>query len=239
MAVQYFPVRAAQPDQAIPVTGLNDDNTKSRQYTAGWNFSGNADYIVKQYSHLRVKKGLKLIGYRFIDEMGGNGVVWAVPEDSDEAPLEQCSCTYMGNFPPGVDIPSPKPGNAIDPMEAIEGDQSPLSYLQAAMAFHGFMDYGAYWHGAEWGYHTILPSLVAVNEQGANEIVWDMIEDEPEAWEPCFYYTEEGLPTVVFYTWCTIHPQTLNRFTHTFAKDNYTDKAVRTVIASGPGGIIF
>ncbi|MBO8180960.1 MAG: hypothetical protein H0Z19_10900 [Archaeoglobus sp.] len=36
--------------------------------------------IVKLFSKLRVKEGFELVAYVFRSDMGGNGVVWAVPE---------------------------------------------------------------------------------------------------------------------------------------------------------------
>lgn len=41
-------------------------------------------------------------------------------------------------------------------MEAIEGDKSPLSYLQAAICFHELKEFGVMWHGVSWGFNNIL-----------------------------------------------------------------------------------
>jgi hypothetical protein len=62
---------------------------------------------------------------------------------------------------------------------------------------------------------------------------------EPEVWEPHFYYTSDGEPTIVFYTVDKVHPMTINRFTHTFSKDNYMIRIDREIVATGSGGIIF
>jgi hypothetical protein len=63
-------------------------------------------------------------------------------------------CSVRGFF----FLSPPKPDCAFDDfMEAIEGDKSPLSYLQAAICLHELNEFGAMWHGISWGQDRILP----------------------------------------------------------------------------------
>jgi hypothetical protein len=52
---------------------------------------------------------------------------------------------------------APKPWEALDDvMEAIEGDGSAWSYLAASVLRRELREFGASWHGIDWGTHCIL-----------------------------------------------------------------------------------
>ena len=71
------------------------------------------------------------------------------------------------------------------------------------------------------------------------EYEWTMLKDEPDIIDPHFYYDDEGNPVVIFHTINDIGMVTLNRYKHTFNKNNYTLESERTCIATAGGGIIF
>lgn len=127
-------------------------------------------------------------------------------------------------------------------MQVIEGDKTPLSYLQAAIVYHELHEFGANWHGTSWGRDVILP----VQDESGDESYenysndqWEMIEKEPDIKEPHFYYSREGYPVIVFHTINDIGTVTWNRYVHVFNKDDYTLKVEQTCIATGGAGIIF
>ncbi|OLN21996.1 hypothetical protein BTO30_11730 [Domibacillus antri] len=114
----------------------------------------------------------------------GNGVVWAIPQDRELPPPAE-SIVLKDRF-----LSPPKPLFALDDfMKEIDGDHMPMSYLQAAIAFHELHEFGAVWHGVSWGRDTVLPA------EGGEETTfpageWAMIEEEPEILEPHFFYIQ-------------------------------------------------
>ncbi|MEK5419513.1 hypothetical protein [Paenibacillus sp. FSL L8-0708] len=227
-SIQRFPTYAARPNL------LNEANLLEEcdQYQLGWfRSSTNPESILKGFSHLHIKENYKLRAYQYSDGANGNGVVWAIPVNMDLPPANECECLEE-HF-----LIAPKPAFALDDcMQVIDGDKSPLSYLQASVAFHDIHEFGAFWHGTSWGRDVILP----INEgENADKYQWKMIEDEPATLEPHFYYSNLGNPTIVFHTINDIGTVTMNRYVHTFSKSDYTLRVERTCIATAGGGIIF
>lgn len=133
-------------------------------------------------------------------------------------------------------LDAPKPSFALDDfMEVIEGDKTPLSYLQASIVYHELHEFGAIWHGVSWGQDVILP----LPDDSKHTYEWEMLEDEPDIVEPHFYYGVEGNPVIVFHTINDIGTVTMNRYEHVFSKEDYTVEVKRTCIATAGGGIIF
>lgn len=232
--VQRFPQYATKPNLIIESGPVEMYDIEAR-YRNGWHkSSNNPESIVKSFSHLGMKEGYKLRAYQYTSGGNGNGVVWALPKDK-ELP-DPSECEYLDSF-----LSSPRPTFALpDFMEAIEGDRTPLSYLQASIVFHKLHEFGAMWHGVSWGRDVILPvkeDMVILSNQ--YEWVFEDGESEPEIVHPHFYYNEEGNAVVVFYTVNDIGTVTLNRYEHIFNKDNYILSDKRTIIATAGGGIIF
>jgi hypothetical protein len=200
----------------------------------GWSKStGNPENIVKGFSQLRIKEDYKLKAYQYTEGGNGNGIVWAIPYEEELTDIRECTRLEEYFLSP------PKPDFALeDFMEAIIGDKSPLSYLQASVVYHELHEYGAMWHGVSWGRDVILP--VDDNmDISSYHYEWEMMGEYPEFIEPHFYYNEEGNPVVVFYTINDIGTITLNRYEHTFSKEDYTLNVNKTCIATAGGGIIF
>lgn len=225
---QRFPSYATKPNLLIDSKPLE----QWFESDLGWFRSPtNPESIVKGFSHLRIKGSFKLRAYQYSDGANGNGVVWAIPVDSDLPDPNKCEL-LEDHF-----LSAPKPSIAFDDfMRVIDGDKSPLSYLQASIAFHDLHEFGAVWHGTQWGRDIILPFI---DKQNANKYDWEMTENEPEIIEPHFYYSDEGHPTIVFHTINDIYTVTMNRYIHTFSKSDYTLQVERTCIATAGGGIIF
>ena len=183
--VQRFPVWATKPNLI-----LDDTDEDDIDWDDGWNLDkrGPCD-IVRGFSNIKIKSEYKLIGYRYISGGNGNGVVWAIPKDIRAPEVHECEILKEYFLSP------PKPKEALkDYMEAISGDKSPISYLQAAIVNHELAEYGASWHEVSWGRDTILPfskermDYIEINEPKL--YMWEMNEEEPEIIDPYFYFNE-------------------------------------------------
>lgn len=200
-------------------------------YSRGWSRSPvNPESIVMRYSNLKIKKGYKLRAYQFTEGRNGNGIVWAIPTEKELPALSKCERFH--DF-----FSLPKPSFVLSNfMEAVEGDKTPLSYLQASIVLHQLYEFGAMWHGISWGRDVILPLKEGLYE---TEYEWEMIEQNPEIIGPYFYYNSKGNPVIVFHTINDIRTVTLNRYIHTFNKDDYMVEVERKRIGTAGEGIIF
>jgi hypothetical protein len=234
-SVHVFPVRNTKPTKTIKSPLLDVPQFDWQ----GWVImKENPEGIVRGFRHLQIDPRFKLRAYQYVGGSGANGLVWAIPQTQEELPLpgsEECEIVVHG-------WQAPKPKCAMDDfMEAITGDKTPISYLQAAILVHELMEFGADWHGVSWGTHRILPFNASTrpSEYKHYSSEWTMELEEPELCEPHFYYSSDGQPTIVFHTVDCVEPMTINRFIHTFSKTSYTMSIACELIASGSGGIIF
>lgn len=254
-----FTREATKPNIILNPTG--DQDLMEIEYGGyGWSISlHNPEDIVYRFSQLKVKNEYKLRGYQYEDGSGnGNGIVWAIPTEK-ELPLPNLCDSLKGEF-----LEPPKPAFAEDDfMVAIEGDNSPLSYLQAAILLHELHEFGAMWHGCSWNEDEILPKIdnyedeilsqmddyddeieeevkyrVSVEDYLKYVHPWHELKEIPEILNPHFFY-KDNHPTVVFYTINDIGSYTLNRYTHIFDRDSYVQKVNREVIGTGGAGKIF
>jgi len=230
-SLQLFHVLATRPNLIVIDKEFDDV-----EWQQGWNLDeGNPKKIVMGFSNIKVKSDYKLIGYRCIRGGNGNGVVWAIPKSIRSPKVDECEMLNEYFLCP------PRPRESLqDFMLAVEGDKSPLSYLQAAILKHELGEYGAAWHGVNWGQDSILPwSKEKINNFGKNKYEWVMEEEEPEIIDPHFYFNNIGDPVVVFYTINNIATVTLNEYKHIFNKQNYTMNVERKILGTAGGGILF
>jgi hypothetical protein len=227
--IQKFTVSATRRNLVVDITDFVGEYLEET-----WSKSSkNPETIVRGFSQLRIKDGYKLRAYQYIDNMGGIGCVFAIPSDMELPEVYEVveeSEDHDRLKRPDKALP--------DFMEAINGDKSPLSYLQAAIAFQDLKEFGAMWHSTSWGQDIILP-VMRNSEMAKVNHEWDMIEEEPDILEPHFYYDHNGHPVIVFYTINDIYKYKLIRYVNTFSKENYTLKVDKTIIATAGIGIIF
>lgn len=230
--LQRFLIHAIKPNLLVEKTALEEVET-FRSYDFGWSKStGNPEDIVKGFSHLRLKEGYKLRAYQYSEGGNGNGIVWAIPSDKELPETETCMVLEDYFLKP------PKPTFALhDFMQCIEGDRTPLSYLQASIAYHELNEYGADWHGVSWGRDVILPC--ERGREQLNERTWEWKSEKPKIVEPHFYINGSGYPVVIFHTINDIGTVTYNRYVHTFSKEDYTLEFQHSCLATGGRGIIF
>lgn len=208
---------------------------------SGWSVSTeDPEKIVYGFSQLSVKKDYQLKGYQYQAGGNGNGIVWAIPADKELPRVEECEIIDDSFLSP------PKPDIALDDfMQAIDGDKSPLSYLQAAICLHELYEFGAQWHGCSWSQDRILPYeeeeyFFSGNTEDYLKTVDEEIElsEVPVNLHPHFFF-ENGSPVIVFYTTNDIGILTVNRYTHVFKNNDYTQEVTREVLGQGGSGIIF
>lgn len=89
-----------------------------------------------------------LRAYVFRSGLNGNGVAWAMPEDSHFPEPDECEKFDI--------LKSPKPCNALPVSEVVEGDGSAISYISASIFVREMLEFGAHWHGEIWSYHEIV-----------------------------------------------------------------------------------
>ena len=98
---------------------------------------------------LRIKPGYVLRAYQFYEGGNGNAFVYAVPKTEPFPDPQECQARSPSHF-----LGPPVPPNALPTVaEAIEGDNSPWSYLQASILVRELQEFGAMWHGVTWGTH--------------------------------------------------------------------------------------
>nr|WP_318539769.1 hypothetical protein [Terribacillus saccharophilus] len=229
-----FPVSATKPDIHIPRQFTEDF---VEQYRSGWNISlENPEDIVCGFSLLSIRDGIKLRAYQHSMGVAGAGLVYAIPAVSSLPDI-----LHREGEPP-------IPDDALDDfMEAIEGDKSPLSYLQAAICYHELHEFGAFWHSVSWGEDRILPDedenqydySPVTDIADLKEIDFKLKTQElPESLFPRFYY-DNSIPVISFYTINDVGQVKLIRYKHVFSTDGYTQTVTSEILGYGGPGKIF
>lgn len=202
----------------------------------GWSRSA-ADPVamVSALPGLRLVEGMTLRGYQHRHRGDGRGVVWALPADAP--------------FPAPEDCPGdpPRPPHAADPMSAIGGDDSPLSYLAASILSRELAEFGAVGHGVSWLAETVLGSdpwdsradvafLGPVKGPTAPPDKWDWREPIPNDWRPTVR-ARNGAASVRFVTFGALGNEAITAHADEYV-GGYLPRSSRAVIAVGPGGFV-
>ncbi len=165
--------------------------------------------ILELFKGIRIRKGYVLRGYIYREGMNGIGIVWALPE-SEFPEVEECERLDA--------LGTPKPRNALNVIDVLEGDGSPQSYISASIFYREMLEFGALWHGLSWGLH-------------------DIIEEKPEFWgatdlRPKVIFGKKI--RVEFFTLCGLFRWRI--FKHTDVFTDYKIKPNVTVVAEGGRG---
>jgi hypothetical protein len=212
---------------------------------SGWSISPvDPVRVVAVFDTLRLKPGYILRAYQFREGGNGNGFVYAVPAGKTFPPPGQCPRDKTLFLEP------PVPEHALpDVMAAVEGDGSPLSYLQASLLNRELAGFGAMWHGCDWSEHMILGeepfSLVelgeadlVVNKPVGPEDNWEWKRPKPKQWSPTVSMTSNRI-RCSFYTLTGLGQDRITRHTDSYAHGEYTSTTRRYIAAWGPGGCVF
>ncbi len=209
----------------------------------GWSKSKiNPAKLLQGFDSLWVKKGFALRAYLFREGGNGNGFVWAMPADADFPEPDQCHRVDIHFLSP------PKPPLALDDvMEAIDGDQSAWSYLSASLFKREVREFGAMWHGIDWGTHSILGQnpLEMGQTDGDTPIdfprdptQWNWTTPAPKEWRPQVNMGK-GNVKVTIYTISDCGQYALYRHVDTYRRGRYSSKTTTSPLATGPSGTIF
>jgi hypothetical protein len=110
-------------------------------------------------------------------------------------------------------------------------------------------EFGAMWHGTNWGTHRILDSSPwkagklgsdddPMSRPRTPEGDWKWLEPMPKHWRPRVAVEKERV-TVTFYTYSGYRNEAIYRHTDTYHRGNYRYESQRTEIAQGGKGFVF
>ena len=200
--------------------------------------------VMALFKPLHIKNGYRLRAYQFLEDMNGNGVVWALPVD---APFPEPGELLEAN---ASLFRAPKPGKALDNvMEAVEGDRSARSFLLASILKRELDEFGAQWHGCSWTTHQILDAdpwqgPAPTDEDNPLEhpswpaSQWKWKTGKPRDWRPTVTSTG-GVSRVKFYTFCPIGKEGIYEHVDEYRPGEYRFTTERKKIAEGPMELAF
>lgn len=219
-----FPISATKPNILVD-RNYNESFQTQLDYDTTWTLDQITPMnIISGYSNIRLKRGYKLIGYAYNDGTTGAGVVWALPNEVKATSPSECN---LINTSQGL-VPQPREG-IEDFMEVIEGDMSPLSYLQAAILYKEIDDFASFWKEDSWKKKSILPidsthKLISYSKELENSI------DKKEIIQPHFYFNRDDNPIIEFNTISDNKKILFHKYKFIFNKNGYSFKLQKTLI---------
>jgi hypothetical protein len=209
--------------------------------------------LLKAFPLLHIRDGYVLRAYIFKENGNSNGFVWALPAEAEFPKPDECPRLESHVLRP------PKPFDALDDvMEAIIGDDSAASYLQASLLRRELKDFGAGWHGVAWGMNMVfdddpwkvrpdLPEDSPARLPTSDPADWKWLERKPESWTP-EVRLDATRATVTYYSYTPlaadapgdqIERERIYRHIDTFRRGKYRPLDVETKLAEGPDAISF
>lgn len=220
---------------------------------AGWSKSLiDPAMLLTFFPKLSLREGHVLRAYVFKENGNSNGFVWALPADAEFPDADACPRLESHFLKP------PKPFDALDDMmEAIAGDDSPESYLQASILRRELKEFGSGWHGIVWGMNTVLDDSPWNHPPGVEEESmpmyptskpeeWKWLVPKPENWKPELRL-EQNRAIVTFYSYTALAAELDNgkqekeriiRHTETYRRGKYRPLIVETKLAEGPVSVV-
>lgn len=201
--------------------------------------------VVLLFPRLSVRSGLSLVTVAVRAGIGGNGWTFAIPggfEVPSAGDLERAAA-----FPP-----EPPRGALAQVMDAIVGDGSLRSYIQASILRRELEELGAWWHGLEWSTHALLDNGAAPESPDAcsgGDDDWPPLPAEPEwrweapppdDWRPTVERAGPETVAVVFFTISALGSVRITRHVDVYESGSLRPRsAEQTTIAEGPVGFVF
>lgn len=212
----------------------------------GWSISSADPMRMLSATSLRLRPGYILRAYQFRSGGNGNAFVYAVPEAERFPEPQECQTRDASSF-----LGPPVPPNALPSVpDALEGDGSPWSYVEASILMRDLREFGAMWHGADWDTQVILGedplrAQPDANTSGSSLLrdigdpsEWRWLKPKPRTWEPRF--VQSGTRgRVVFHTFSGLGSRAIYRHEDEYQLGSYRFKEKRQVLASAPGGYVF
>ena len=206
----------------------------------GWSKS-DADpmRLLKAFPSLRIRDGFVLCAYQFRSDGNGNGWIIALPADAPFPEPGECPRNehhFLGH--PVI------PCALKDYMDAIDGDGSLISHVEASILARELAEFGAMWHGISWGDHHVLDSSPfeksgkkkTFTESNISEWGWE--KPIPDDWRPSVHRTGHRV-TFVFYTYSGQGKEHIVRHTDSFRVNQYTFRSATELIGQGPHGFVY
>jgi hypothetical protein len=238
---------------------LGDLTKTDLDLKAGWNISPvDPDQILAIFKSIKLPENLHLVAFQALGGIGGNSIVMLWPKGVPvQDPKEVFQARGGDDFLSTQMYPHSRTGGWVDPglilweiMEAITGDDSPLSYLEASVFLREIFEFGAFWHGKNWSSHHIVdksvldpknypPQVSPTKMPTTNPLGWKWKKEQPADWTP--RVIESGDKRFVeFYSYSGHFQQTIffHRDSYKEAK-NYKCQCKMYPIADGPGGYFF
>ncbi len=209
-------------------TRLNEMRRKAQELQLdlpgkeGWHVSPVSPMeIVKIFPNVWIKEGFTLNAYIFRSGENGNGVVWALPEDSEFPEPDEC------NVSDDV-LKTPEPPHAKPFYEVIDDDGSLQSYLSASILTRELFEFGALWHGCWWSYHEVIGG----RRKEWNEFEW---KRDVKSFRPKVIFDKNIAVEFFTYSEYLSRDVQLNRDIYT---SNYIFDTEVEIVASSQGGFI-
>lgn len=201
--------------------------------------------LLAAFTSLQIKSGFTLYASftPYIYE-GHVGYVWAIPVLLSPPKLETSTMVGLRDLSRPFSIENscldglemygpatlPRPLGALgNVMEAIEGDGTVLSYLQASIFAREAAEFGAYWHGDVWSTHTILggdPWTFPHNwryeseKRPSSEGNWHWLSPKPSEWRPSVIFRGRTI-RVRFYTYTGLVQEAIYCYSDTYTFNSY------------------
>jgi hypothetical protein len=194
--------------------------------------------VLAVFKSLQMKEGFVLRAYQFRSFQDGNGIVWALPVEAGYPEPRDCPKIEERFLQPS------RPHGALDnPLQAIEGDRTPLSYLSASVLGRELAEFGATWHGSSWGKHAILggppwrgcSSLQGCYHSKTKVGEWKLSEPLPHIWSPQVRQGPDAVQ-VIFHVFSAYVVDSIYRHVDTFLKTGYCFTTNLVRIAEGRVG---
>ncbi len=214
----------------------------------GWSESDvDPTKIVRVFDSLHLKGGYVLWACQYREGGNGNAEVWAIPDDG--ARPEITWNTEFSSVDPLWPAMQYREAAFHNPMEAIQGDGTPWSYLCAAILGRELAEFGAMWHGCSWSSHSLLgEDPFAMNHplqddfgdvDFRNSEAWEWHEERPDEWMPTVCM-DDDTTVVRFYSYSGEGTQAIYQHTDKFPTGSYVASDIdRVVIASGGPGFVY
>ena len=192
--------------------------------------------LIDYFGSLRIRDDYALRAYERRQAPDSWGKVWAMPAGQPFADPKP-----NGNGKP------PKPAGALDdPMQALEGDGSPYSYLCASLLARELEHFATVCPKTEWLNCFILGSDPWAHANGMGHALagqgfskdttkWRWTGQQPNEWRPSVYYGQRTA-TVIFHAFIGNGRQRIITFEDHYLRGSYTFNRQEESVASGPAG---
>lgn len=205
------------------VGDVPDDNIPAPNAEGRWFIStfDPADTLAK-LPGLWLKAGIRLVTFLQRQPQGGVGITWAIPELlSTTELLESAITNASGNVPP-------HPTGALpNLMDALEGDGSLASFLEASIFLREIREFGRSGQQSRWIHHRFI-------NQAPTQVRWQWRTKEPQDYSPKVVTLQDGCVVVEFYSCRVLKPIALFRHVDRYEPNSYRVNNADQVIAVAP-----